>query len=76
MVKETVYQAADYLGYGRMLPFLNATNDIFARLGIALPLPGQSFAVPWGTLLKAHLPSPQVLKYKWRNDYEQDHSEQ
>lgn len=21
MVKETVYQAADYLGYGRMLPF-------------------------------------------------------
>ena len=41
MVKETVYQAADYLGYGRMLPFLNATNEIFAQMEIALPLPGQ-----------------------------------
>lgn len=42
MVKETVYQAVDYLGYGRMLPFLNVTNEIFAAQGIALPLPGQS----------------------------------
>lgn len=42
MVKETVYQAADYLGYGRMLPFLNVTNDIFTAQGIALPLPGQA----------------------------------
>ena len=42
MVKETVYQAADYLGYGRMLPFLNATNEIFAQMEIALPLPGQA----------------------------------
>ena len=33
MVKETVYQAADYLGYGRMLPFLNVTNKT---------LPGQA----------------------------------
>ena len=24
--KEIVYQANDYLGYGRMLPFLNVTN--------------------------------------------------
>ena len=42
MVKECVYQAVDYLGYGRMLPFLNATNDVFSRSGIALPLPGQA----------------------------------
>ena len=42
MVKETVYQATDYLGYGRMLPFLNATNEIFAQMEIALPLPGQA----------------------------------
>lgn len=26
-VKEMVYQATDYLGYGRALPFLHATND-------------------------------------------------
>lgn len=42
MVKETVYQATDYLGYGRILPFLNATNDIFTQMEIALPLPGQA----------------------------------
>ena len=42
MVKECVYQATDYLGYGRVLPFLNATNEIFAEAGIALPLPSQS----------------------------------
>lgn len=42
MVKETVYQAVDYLGYGRMLPFLNVTNKVFAAQGIELPLPGQA----------------------------------
>ena len=42
MVKECVYQAADYLGYGRMLPFLKATNAVFEQLGIAMPLPAQS----------------------------------
>lgn len=41
MVKETVYQAVDYLGYGRVLPFLHATNEIFEARGIELPLPGQ-----------------------------------
>lgn len=42
MVKETVYQAVDYLGYGRTLPFLNVTNDVFTVQGIALPLPSQA----------------------------------
>lgn len=42
MVKEIVYQAADYLGYGRMLPFLNCTNEIFAEKRISLPLDGQA----------------------------------
>ena len=42
MVKEIVYQATDYLGYGRMLPFLTCTNEIFAESGIELPLDGQA----------------------------------
>lgn len=41
-IKEIVYQATDYLGYGRMLPFLNVTNEIFTENGIALPLEGQA----------------------------------
>lgn len=42
MVKECVYQATDYVGYGRVLPFLNVTNAVFDQIGIALPLPEQA----------------------------------
>ena len=41
-VKECVYQATDYLGYGRVLPFLKVTNDVFDEIGIKQPLPPQS----------------------------------
>ena len=41
-VKETVYQAAAYLGIGRVFPFLKATNEIFTARGIALPLERQA----------------------------------
>lgn len=41
MVKEIVYQAVDYLGMGRMMPFLSITNEILAARGIELPLPAQ-----------------------------------
>ena len=40
--KEIVYQATDYLGYGRMLPFLTITNKVFAEQGIRIPLDGQA----------------------------------
>lgn len=42
MVKEVVYQAVDYLGYGRVLPFLHVVNEGLEERGISLPLPGQS----------------------------------
>lgn len=42
MAKEIVYQATDYLGYGRMLPFLNITNEILIQNGVSLPLENQS----------------------------------
>ena len=41
-VKEMTYQAAAYLGYGRMLPFLNAANALLSEGGIRLPLEGQA----------------------------------
>ena len=40
--KEIVYQAADYLGYGRMLPFLNIINEVLTEAGVKLPLDGQA----------------------------------
>ena len=42
MVKEIVYQAVDYLGIGRVLPFLKATNEILTQRGVSLPLVGQA----------------------------------
>lgn len=41
-VKEMVYQATDYLGYGRMLEFLKVTNEVFTKKGIELPLQSQT----------------------------------
>ena len=41
-VKEMVYQSVDYLGLGRMWPFLRITNEIMERRGIALPLESQA----------------------------------
>ena len=38
-VRETVYQAAAYLGLGRTAPFLKAMDEAFCRAGISLPLP-------------------------------------
>lgn len=41
VVKEIVYQAVDYLGYGRMLSFLHITNQIMEEQNIFLPLENQ-----------------------------------
>lgn len=45
-VKEIVYQSVAYLGFGRVLPFLKKTNEIFAAKNIALPLAPQSTTTP------------------------------
>lgn len=41
-VKEIVYQSVDYLGIGRVMPFLTSVNEILTDRGIQLPLPGQA----------------------------------
>ncbi len=42
MTKEIIYQAVDYLGIGRVLPFLDASNEILEKRGVKLPLEGQA----------------------------------
>lgn len=37
-VKEMVYQSVDYLGMGRMWPFLEITNEVMEEKGLSLPL--------------------------------------
>ncbi|WP_251197285.1 carboxymuconolactone decarboxylase family protein [Anaerotardibacter muris] len=44
--KEIVYQAVAYLGIGRVLPFLKATNEILEAEGVELPLPEQAHSEP------------------------------
>ena len=38
MVKEVIYQSVDYVGFGRMLPFLEITNEVLLEKGIPLPV--------------------------------------
>lgn len=40
--KEIVYQSVDYLGIGRVYPFLDTTNEVMSELNISLPLPPQA----------------------------------
>lgn len=40
-IKEITYQAAVYLGIGRVFPFLKAVNEFLESRGIPLPLEGQ-----------------------------------
>lgn len=41
-IKELVYQAVDYAGFGKVYPFLQAVNEAFQEKEIALPLETQS----------------------------------
>ncbi len=45
-IKEIVYQAAAYLGIGRVYPFLKATNEALVAAGIELPLKAQATTLP------------------------------
>lgn len=42
MIKEIIYQSVDYLGFGRMLPFLKIMNKELTERGVALPLENQA----------------------------------
>lgn len=41
-IKETVYQSVDYLGMGRMWPFLDITNEIFSSKNIPVASYGEA----------------------------------
>ena len=43
-VKEMLYQATAYLGYGKVFSFLKATNEVFTKMCIGLPLGGKKTA--------------------------------
>lgn len=73
MVKECVYQATDYLGYGRVLPFLKATNAEFDRLGIAQPLPPQATTTPENRLEKGIAAQAEIFGEGMRTAWQKSH---
>ena len=67
MAKEIVYQAVDYLGIGRVRPFLDLTNAELERRGVALPLAPQATTtmedrLEKGAQAQAEIFGPQMLE--------------
>ena len=66
-VKEMVYQSADYVGLGRMWPFLGAVNEALEARGIALPACGETTTtmenrLERGARAQADIFGPQMLE--------------
>lgn len=72
-VKEMVYQSVDYVGMGRMWPFLDITNEIFIKRGVTLPASGKAGAameerLEKGAQAQADIFDPQ-MKEAWKNGH-------
>ena len=72
-VKEIVYQGVDYLGIGRVLPFLEAVNRVLTARGVALPLAGQATTtmadrLENGAQTQADIFGPQMLE-AWKSGH-------
>lgn len=73
MVKEIVYQAVDYLGIGRVLPFLTAVNEILATRGVKLPLPSQSTTTAENRLTKGAQAQADIFGEQMKEAWKQGH---
>lgn len=45
-IKEILYQSVPYVGIAKVIEFIYATNEIFTKRGIELPVEGQSTTTP------------------------------
>lgn len=72
-LKEIVYQAVDYLGYGRVLPFLQLVNEVLAAQGIELPLPGQATSTPQDRLEKGAAAQAAIFGEHMRTAWQNGH---
>ena len=73
MAKEIIYQAVDYLGIGRVLPFLDIANEILEARGVKLPLEGQATTtmenrLEKGAQAQADIFGPQMLE-PWKSGH-------
>ena len=72
-IKEVVYQAVDYLGIGRVRPFLDAVNEILTERGVKLPLEGQATTTMEDRLEKGAQAQVDIfgegMKEAWKNGH-------
>lgn len=73
MVKEMVYQAVDYLGIGRVMPFLSVTNDILTARGVKLPLEGQAVTTMEDRLEKGAAAQAEIFGEHMREAWKAGH---
>lgn len=73
MVKEVIYQAVDYLGIGRVRPFLDAANKVLTERGVKLPLEGQATTTMEDRLQKGAQTQVEIfgdaMKDAWKNGH-------
>ncbi len=69
-IKEVVYQAVDYLGIGRVYPFLKSTNEILSARGIRLPLASAETTTKEDRLRKGNDAQIEIFGEKMRNSWE------
>lgn len=73
MIKEMVYQAVDYLGIGRVRPFLRAANEIFAARDVKLPLESQATTTMEDRLQKGAAAQVEIfgegMREAWKNGH-------
>ena len=73
MVKEMVYQAVDYLGMGRVRPFLDVVNAVLTERGVELPLAGQATTTMENRLEKGAQAQVDIfgegMKDAWKNGH-------
>ncbi len=74
-IKEIVYQATDYIGYGRMLPFLDKTNQVFEEMGIGLPLEGQAMTTLADRLEKGARAQAEIFGEHMKEAWKKGHIE-
>lgn len=71
--KEIVYQAVDYLGIGRVLPFLNITNEVLSERRVELPLPGQATTTLENRLEKGAQTQAEIFGESMLNAWQKGH---
>ncbi|MBR0035204.1 MAG: carboxymuconolactone decarboxylase family protein, partial [Synergistaceae bacterium] len=60
-VKEVIYQAAAYLGLGRVYPFITAANEVFEARGVNLPLAPASTTTPENRVEKGNAAQVEIF---------------